>query len=480
LFLIFKALLTARLGNISDYKLREMRRTLKQAGVRLQCREKVQAIEHAVMDSAGYEGVDRIIDGKKVPNVQTNDVRAMILGRIDELFAVDQLVWHAGMPRSEIWVKIVGDKGDVTTKLGFQIVNRITPNSAENTVIIGTFCATDSYVNIAACFGEHIRCIGELNGFQHLNKTIRVFVSGDCEFLARIYGLSTAASTHPCFLCCVSSKDMQTAPHKRKTASTPRTVANIAANNDAFVADGSRKSRQKLFLNAIQEPIFTTPLDQVVPPWLHITLGLVLRIHENILQLFRQFSNAAGALEVELHRVLSSKGIDRNTYHSNSFHGNACHLYLSNIPEIFTSLSEFICLNFGPKELADDEASELLLQLRAHEQLFKYFREIDNMVGSNELMGAQSDITKTIQRFMRLYRRLKISVSLKSHLLEEHVVPFVTLHQVSLGLMGEQGIESAHHRFKTVKEKKTRDPMGRLLWQTKRYAIQTRVKTKRV
>ena len=40
----------------------------------------------------------------------------------------------------------------------------------------------------------------------------------------------------------------------------------------------------------------------------------------------------------------------------------------------------------------------------------------------------------------------------KMHLLEEHVVPWISKWKVGLGFHGEQGGESIHARFNTLKE----------------------------
>ena len=47
-------------------------------------------------------------------------------------------------------------------------------------------------------------------------------------------------------------------------------------------------------------------------------------------------------------------------------------------------------------------------------------------------------------------RRTKATVTPKLHMLEDHVVPFIRMWRVGLGMMGEQGAESIHSRFNTL------------------------------
>jgi hypothetical protein len=49
---------------------------------------------------------------------------------------------------------------------------------------------------------------------------------------------------------------------------------------------------------------------------------------------------------------------------------------------------------------------------------------------------------------MSVYRaRANSSITVKMHILEDHVVDFIKRHKVGLGFLGEQGAESIHNRF---------------------------------
>ena len=64
-------------------------------------------------------------------------------------YSLGRLTWHEGViPQSEIWVKIGGDKGGGSFKMGFQIVNLPHSNSPENTCVFCAFEAPDTPTNL--------------------------------------------------------------------------------------------------------------------------------------------------------------------------------------------------------------------------------------------------------------------------------------------------------------------------------------------
>lgn len=59
------------------------------------------------------------------------------------------MTWHDGrIPAGEIWVKIGGDKGGGTFKMGVQVLNVLHPNSPNNTCVFCVFEAPDSFTNL--------------------------------------------------------------------------------------------------------------------------------------------------------------------------------------------------------------------------------------------------------------------------------------------------------------------------------------------
>ena len=69
---------------------------------------------------------------------------------------------------------------------------------------------------------------------------------------------------------------------------------------------------------------------------------------------------------------------------------------------------------------------------------------------------------KNIKTFMEYYRtKFKFStVTPKLHMLEEHVVPWIKQWGVGFGLLGEQGAESIHAYFNSLKRTYSGIPDG--------------------
>ena len=131
---------------------------------------------------------------------------------------VHRLTWHESIPPDEIWVKIGGDKGGGSFKMNFQICNLHHPNSPSNTCVFCIFEAPDSPVNLQFALGRYKHEINSLesktwrqvslklicqtqqgNSYLYRGKSIKVFLSGDYEFLCAMYGLSGASDKSVCY-----------------------------------------------------------------------------------------------------------------------------------------------------------------------------------------------------------------------------------------------------------------------------------------
>ena len=72
-----------------------------------------------------------------------------------------------------------------------QIANTAKPNTRDNSVVIVIAAVHDTHENMVR-FLEGGSDIKALQSHSWRNKTIKVFLNGDYEFLCKIYGLSMA------------------------------------------------------------------------------------------------------------------------------------------------------------------------------------------------------------------------------------------------------------------------------------------------
>jgi hypothetical protein len=80
----------------------------------------------------------------QVPWVYLYNLVGHVLQRLDHLQEYDQLISYTGIPSNEIQIKIGGDHGGNSFKMGYQVANILHPNRKENTTIFSIFEAKDS------------------------------------------------------------------------------------------------------------------------------------------------------------------------------------------------------------------------------------------------------------------------------------------------------------------------------------------------
>ena len=292
-------------GGLSGRQCRRYGKALKEVGVTL-------ANEHSVRDMAkniasDFMKVDlkEFVDGegneKEVPFGRVSDLKTFVDSRLDDYEKNGFLTWHGTIPENEIWVKIGGDHGKNSFKLTLQIANTQKPNSHQNTIVIAMAAVKDSHENIvrflAGGLGEDLASLS-----QHTwkDKTFRVFINGDYEYLCKMFGLSGPQGTHFCLWCLVSKSQKDNTETYQK-----RNLAMLHNDYNAFMThhNGDKKGAAQ-HNNSIHEPLLTAELDHVAPPYLHMLLGIVLKHHK--------------LLEVEadkLDTAISSTPVNRLTKH---------------------------------------------------------------------------------------------------------------------------------------------------------------------
>ena len=129
---------------------------------------------------------------------------------LDQYEEAHLLTWHESIPADHIWIKIGGDHGKKSMKITLEIVNTHNPNSQGNTIVLGLASVKDSYANLQTFLNSGLgNDINKLHTSTWKGKQFILFVNGDYEFLARIYGLSAPSSIHFCIWCLVNKHTMQ-------------------------------------------------------------------------------------------------------------------------------------------------------------------------------------------------------------------------------------------------------------------------------
>ena len=383
-----------------------------------------------------------------------------------------------------------------------QIGNTNKPNSKNNTYVIAIAKIKDTYTNLNKCMSILRPQLDELSSSEWNGKKIELFVFGDYDFLAKLYGLSGAQGTFPCLWCLQPKSSMMTI---QKSPFEARSLASLRKDHERFMMHGhGLKKNVSDYNNSLFPPIINVEPTSVCPPYLHILLGIVLKHHrmleeatdaidselrnrelqdvrdklfyaksdvewskddpifseedkENYRKIrkdlkvrfqilkYEKQQARSGPICSELDGILNKAHITPQAYHSRSFIGNHCHKYITE--NVYKQLTTFIFRK--TVELTDDQ--KIIDQAQVVKTKFnainEAYHEIHTSI-SHARPIAQDTIPKiqtSISKYMALYRKnFSKKITPKQHFLENHCVPWIQRYGFGMGFHGEQGGELIH------------------------------------
>ena len=150
--------------------------------------------------------------------------------------------------------------------------------------------------------------------------------------------------------------------------------------------------------------------------------------------------------------TLKSMGVERQAYCSQCFNGNHCHVLLmeESIDKLCNSISAIVYLNI---QNTNDVYDCTMAKCELFKLLLKKYAKCHVMMNSarliteNEIISLQNNINE----FM-MYLRCNwpnVSINPKLHMLEDHVIPFISRWHVGCDFYGEQ--ESIHASINKMK-----------------------------
>ena len=174
------------------------------------------------------------VDNKGTPIVHIPELCSFVFNHLDALNA--EGLFHTRdltLPSDEVWIKLGGDHGGDIFKVTLQVLNTSSPNSKDNTIVIMALQGKDTVENVKKTFEKVENEIIKLQNASWNNKTIRLFLCGDYQFLCSVYGIQGATSSFPCLWCYIPKTDIQ----KESTAKNvkSRTLSEMSGNLEAFL-----------------------------------------------------------------------------------------------------------------------------------------------------------------------------------------------------------------------------------------------------
>ena len=179
------------------------------------------------------------------------------------------------------------------------------PSQPQNTVIFSILEAKDYKTNLMLCLERLKLHVAKYTQVKWNEKNFRIFLFGDYEFLANMYGISGASGIHPCLWCHISSGMMNVPSSLRLNKFSLRTLESLQNNlKDFHEIYQDNLNYAKNVFNVINEVFFDIPLEQVCLPGLHITLGVCLKLFK-LFELFAKETDSkiAGVLALENNEI---------------------------------------------------------------------------------------------------------------------------------------------------------------------------------
>lgn len=181
-----------------------------------------------------------------------------LLKRAGALLRNSKIEFSPALPNT-FQLALVGDCSNGITKLGIYFINAKKFNNSQNITLLGLFDGPNNYKNLRLAFDYFS---DEFNVFfiDDVSFSVQLFVSGDFKFLYLLYGLKGASSNFPCFYCC--SEVVKKFDKWSTQTFSPKSLSKM----DFDFKEGLYGQKAL--------PIFKIDVGNVVPPLLHIFLGL--------------------------------------------------------------------------------------------------------------------------------------------------------------------------------------------------------------
>ena len=343
---------------------------------------------------------------------------------------LEELVWfildQRRLAPPESLIKISLDGGGSFFKVCLQVVNLSNSSpEAKRGEYLSTGVKKIFIIAIVEDISETFYNISQILGLIKTKDILHLMVC-DLKVANILCGLQGHASKHPCCFCEVAKESLH-------QDAAPRTLGSLRKNFEAYKSSGKPLAAD--FQNCIHEPIFsgsdeTEILDVLVPPELHLLLGIV----NHLFQGMKRIWNAASTWPQKLH-------ISTSPYHgSENFNGPACHKLLQNIDQL---------------ELLVQNSSSFQVQ-----PFIQAFRDFRMVVHSSFGMSLDNNFFRFIRNFKESCEHLPVTITPKLHILFFHVPEFIRRKNMPLGVFSEQASESVHQDFQKFWDTRYKRAMG--------------------
>lgn len=193
------------------------------------------------------------------------------------------------------------------------------------------------------------------------------------------------------------------------------------------------------------------------------------KIHKKVESLKKNLhlKPGSGPVAASLDVTLKKHNIERKKYFGKTFVGNDCVKYAR--PGVYFDVCNSIVKKTNTLTNNPKLQKKAIQIYKTFRKLFYYFSTIHFQISHSRALPDDCfpRIDQAIKAYMKFYRKRfpKFRITLKQHMLEEHVLPFLMKWKVGFGFLGEQGGESIHHKVAVISRHMVgiRQPSQRLL-----------------
>ena len=310
-------------------------------------------------------------------------------------------------------VKIQGDHGQGSFKLSAQFTFS---NSVNDLQILAV--TSESGESILT-----IKSIIELVKPQSLEDMgIMIYYTGDLKFIQLLLGIKTGNASYPCPWC-----NWRMTGKLRDPVEAYCTKRNIAKDVENFQKLGNDRSKSHLCHGQQSSPVINfEPSEQIVPPVLHIKLGLINAKCTSLESIYGS--------EFIAKELYSKARVAKKQYQGGTLEGNECNRVVKAYVET-SWLENHSLFPYKPLFEAYDRMSFLAFTLRTSL--------------TDDVKDISLAITEYIMTWQNMAPKLKLTEPLKLHILV-HVLEFCAKFKCTPAAYGEQDGESLHRCFKKV------------------------------
>ena len=245
------------------------------------------------------------------------NVKQLIELRLQRL-SLQHKLRFGGPFNDKVWLCLLGDKGNNTTKVGVTIGNVLDSNSPSNITTIGIYEGTDDLKTLREAFQPAL--FNQVNALrtvkfpfegQIVTKEVVLFMTGDYMFLCAMLGHIGPHAAFPCPLCQVANTNLKNNMESaaRDLESMEKAAQEYAKGSSASMSQTKKTKLNKACMGISAAPVLNIPIVNVIPSSLHIMQGLAQDVLNRVEAVAKEL-----AVYAELERLYETKGASKKAW----------------------------------------------------------------------------------------------------------------------------------------------------------------------